>query len=64
MSEFTREHPDPDVVVHACPVPFSEGGDGLMPCCGRTPFEVEPWGNRVTLDPALVTCKGTGGEQR
>ena len=42
-------------VTHACPVPFAEGGDGTMPCCGLTPFEV-PRYHRITLDPALVTC--------
>lgn len=29
----------------------------MMPCCGRTPFEV-PRTDRITLDPALVTCEG------
>ena len=43
-------------VTHRCPVPFADGGDGLFPCCGRTPFEVPPWQHRMTLDPALVTC--------
>jgi len=41
------------VIVHACP----PDGLGLMPCCGRTPFEV-PRTDRLTLDPALVTCSG------
>ena len=27
-----------------------------MPCCGLTPFEV-PRTDRMTLDPALVTCR-------
>ncbi len=40
-------------VTHACP---PEGGDGLMPCCGLTPFEVSRW-DRITLDPGLVTCR-------
>ena len=40
-------------VTHLCP---PDGGDGLFPCCGRTPFEVPPWQHRMTLDPALVTC--------
>lgn len=37
-------------IVHACP----PDGSGRMPCCGRTPFEVPK--DRMTLDPALVTC--------
>lgn len=36
--------------THQCP---PEGG--VMPCCGLTPFEV-PSTDRITLDPALVTC--------
>ena len=39
------------VETHACP----PGDSGTMPCCGRTPFEV-PGSDRMTLDPALVTC--------
>jgi hypothetical protein len=50
--EFTREHPDPDAVIH-----LSDPG-GFMPCCGRLVLEVHPWRNRVTTVPALVTCKG------
>jgi hypothetical protein len=38
-------------VIHQCP----PDGSGLMPCCGRTPFEV-PQSNRITLDPTMVTC--------
>lgn len=39
--------------THACPV-----GDGAFtPCCDRTPFEL-PRTDRMTLDPALVTCPG------
>jgi hypothetical protein len=37
--------------THLCP----PDGGGLMPCCGRTPFEV-PRTDRMTLDPSLVTC--------
>lgn len=37
--------------VHACP----PGSSGVMPCCGRTPFEVSR-SDRMTVDPALVTC--------
>jgi hypothetical protein len=39
------------VLTHACP----PDGSGIMPCCGRTPFEV-PRTDRMTLDPSLVTC--------
>jgi hypothetical protein len=42
--------PSPEV-THACP----PEGEGLTPCCGRTPFEL-PMTDRMTLDPALVTC--------
>lgn len=38
--------------IHACP---PKNGGGLMPCCGRTPFEVSPW-DRMTLEPMNVTC--------
>lgn len=38
--------------VHQCPPDRS----GIMPCCGRTPFEV--LADRMADDPALVTCKG------
>jgi hypothetical protein len=37
--------------VHACP-PEDEG---LTRCCGVAPFEL-PLTDRMTLDPALVTC--------
>ncbi len=37
-------------VVHACP----PDGSGVMPCCGRTPFEC--MADRMTSDPDLVTC--------
>lgn len=36
--------------IHACP----PRGSGLMPCCGRTPFDV-PESDRMTVD-GLVTC--------
>jgi hypothetical protein len=39
-------------VVHACP---PEGAGGLMPCCGRTPFEVPRW-HRMTAEDDRVTC--------
>lgn len=38
-------------VIHACP----PSGCGIMPCCGRAPFEV-PRTDRIARDPALVTC--------
>lgn len=38
-------------ITHQCP----PEGSGLMPCCGRTPLQV-PDTDRLTLDPALVTC--------
>ena len=37
--------------THQCP----PSGSGVMPCCGLTPFEA-PRTDRMTLDPALVTC--------
>lgn len=42
-------------LIHACP---PDGGDGLMSCCGQTPSGV-PRTDRMTLDPALVTCAGS-----
>jgi hypothetical protein len=46
----------PQETVHACP----PDGGGPMPCCGRTPFEASRW-HRMTMEPGLVTCGGTGG---
>lgn len=40
-------------IIHQCP-PTRSGG--IMPCCGRTPFEVT--GDRMADDPKLVTCRG------
>lgn len=40
--------------VHACP----PNGSGLMPCCGRTPFEAIS--DRMTSDPTQVTCGRPG----
>ena len=40
-----------DGVTHRCP----PEGSGVTSCCGRTPFEL-PMTDRMTLDPALVTC--------
>lgn len=31
---------------------------GIMPCCGRTPFEVML--DRITVDPRRVTCRRSG----
>lgn len=42
-------------VVHRCPPRDS----GTMPCCGQTPFEVSRQ-DRMTVNTALVTCKGRG----
>lgn len=39
--------------VHACP---PEGVSGVMPCCGKTPFEV-PRTDRLTSTEE-VTCRG------
>ena len=38
-------------VTHDCP----GKGEGLMRCCGKTPFEV-PATDRMTEFPSLVTC--------
>lgn len=46
-----RAAPAPGEVVHACP---PDGGQ-RTPCCGETPFDL-PRTDRVTDDPALVTC--------
>jgi hypothetical protein len=43
--------------VHACPL---EEHHGIMPCCGRPPFEVRS--GRLTLQPELVTCRGAKAE--
>lgn len=45
---------EPGVPVHACPA----DGSGLTGCCQRTPFELRS--DRMTEDPAAVTCKGLG----
>lgn len=44
--------------THACP----PEGSGVMPCCGRTPFEV-PRKHRMTLDDRLVTCRPLDGAE-
>lgn len=43
--------PEPTPVAHACP----PKGSGVMPCCGRTPFEA-PRTDRISVDPFEVTC--------
>ena len=43
--------PSPEV-THLCP---QDGAGGVMSCCRLTPFDV-PRSDRMTLDPALVTC--------
>jgi hypothetical protein len=41
----------PKEITHLCP----PGGSGIMPCCGKTPFEV-PRTDRMTEDKDKVTC--------
>ena len=41
-------------ITHHCP----PGQQSLTPCCGKTPFEL-PHTDRMTLDPAMVTCGRT-----
>lgn len=41
---------DAGVTIHQCP----GKGEGLMPCCGKTPFEV--LADRMTTNPVLVNC--------
>jgi hypothetical protein len=38
--------------THRCP----PEGSNVMPCCGRSPYEV-PLKHRITTDPRLVTCR-------
>jgi hypothetical protein len=54
--ETAGEAPQPDVTVHAIPVP---GSNGISSCCGRPPCEFV--GERVTRDPDEVTCPGPAG---
>jgi hypothetical protein len=44
--------------VHMCP----PEGTGMMPCCDLPPFE--RMGDRITLDPKLVTCNVSSHERR
>lgn len=39
--------------THQCP----PEGSGIMPCCGRTPFEVSR-SDRMTVHADFVTCLG------
>lgn len=41
-------------VVHRCPI---DGAGTVVPCCGRTPFEL-PTTDRLAFDDADVTCQG------
>jgi hypothetical protein len=50
-----QQRHDPAVTVHRCPTDRS----GVMPCCGRTPFEAP--GDRMTLCNDLVTCEPSRG---
>ena len=50
MTEQTVDQSAPET-IHACP----PDGSGLMPCCGKTPFEL-PRSDRMTANPAAVTC--------
>lgn len=45
--------------THQCPAL----GSGVTQCCERTPFEV-PRTDRMTLDPALVTCGAADHEDQ
>lgn len=51
--ERLRELRAPADVVHACP----PAGQHLTPCCWMVPTEL-PRSDRITTDPALVTCTG------
>lgn len=43
-------------IIHQCP----PRGSGVMPCCGRTPFEV-PRTDRMTID-GIVTCNASSAD--
>ena len=47
---------DRQVTVHACP----PEGSGIMPCCGRVPFETSS-ADRITAFGPLVNCAGRLG---
>jgi hypothetical protein len=44
-----------EATIHETPAMYH----GLMPCCGKTPFEV-PGTDRITANLKLVTCGGSG----
>jgi len=52
----TRWHVTVGSVVHRSPL----AGQGITPCCERSPFELPIW-DRVTTDPAAVTCSDADG---
>jgi hypothetical protein len=53
MKEACREEEDAHgPVVHSCP--FKGSGD-IMPCCGKTPFDIPRW-HRLSTKPELVNC--------
>lgn len=47
----------PKPIIHQCP---KIGSGGIMPCCGKTPFEVRGTKDRITLNPSKVTCGNKG----
>ena len=49
---MTRKKGRKITVFHGCPPP----GNGLTPCCGKTPFEL-PRLDRMTIDDDIVNCK-------
>jgi len=58
MTDQTETAGARDEVTHRCPI----GDDGWTPCCDRTPFEL-PRTDRITEDPALVTCQGKAAQR-
>lgn len=50
---------DAGAVLHLAP----PKGTGLMPCCGKTPFEV-PHADRMTVHRDQVTCHTEAGAAR
>jgi hypothetical protein len=52
LRRVAAETPAAEAPVHAVPVP---GSNGISSCCGRPPCEFV--GERVTRDPAAVTCR-------
>jgi hypothetical protein len=57
VDRVAAETPPAETPVHAVPVP---GSNGISSCCGRPPCEFV--GERVTRDPAAVTCPGPAVE--